>query len=627
MHNLKIRVVLLLMIALVALPTMAQRRNIMEQAERDAQTFGTFAELADLAGLGDVLRGEGPYTVLMPTNDGINTFLANNGLTAEDVTADPALVRTLLDFHVIAGEFSAADITTAYGGEADGVLELTTLGGEVLTVQVDPAGTVLLGGGGQAVFLPDQVVENGVIHAVSGVLLPPSLTDEQGLATFRVKETIADLLAGAPDFSTLVQVATDNGLLDALAGDGPITVFAPTNDAFLLAQGDMPEDVVSVLSMHVVPGRWTVAELGNKLAVERRDIGTLETLGGTTITYQLTPDGAILLNGQGITTFTSDVVVDNGVIHYIANVMLPQADNTLAEYIRDSSDFTILEAVLDATDLMGALEGDGPLTVLAPTDDGFEALATRLNVTLDDLLASPDVLTTVLQFHVLDGDFPKADIVTLYGAQDDGVLEVTTLGGEELSLQVDDDEASTIILNNQGIDVFLPDVVVSNGRIHGLPGVLIPPSLQDENGRPTFGTFTSIMDVLARDEASFSQLVGLLEENGLSAVLSGTEQFTVFAPTNGAILAATDNLAGADIVSVLQFHVVPGRYTAEDLDNLFDLEADNILELTTVSGEELWLQTDDAGNVILNAQGITTTVVNLGASNGIVHAISGVLLP
>ena len=627
MQNFKLRVLVLLVVALVAIPTFAQRRSALEQAERDAQTFGTFAELATLAGLGDVLNGDGPYTVLMPTNDSFNTFLTNNGLTLDDVKADPVLVRTLLDYHIISGEFSAADITAAYGGESDGVLELATLGGEELTIQVDPAGTVLLGGRGHAVFLPDQFVENGVIHAISGVLLPPSLTDEEGKATFRVKETIADLLGGAPEFTTLVQAVTDNGLLDALAGDGPITVFAPTNDAFLLSQSDMPEDIVSVLSMHVVPGRWTVQALGNQLALDRRDIGTLETLGGTTITYQLTADGAILLNGQGISTFVSDVVVDNGVIHYIGKVMIPQRDNTLGEYIRESSDFTLLETALDTVGLMDALDGEGPLTVLAPTDDAFERLASRLNITVDDMLANPDVLTAILQFHVLEGDFPSADIGTLYQSEQDGVLELTTLGGEELTLQVDDDENNTIILNRQGIDVFLPDVVTSNGRIHGLPGILIPPSLRDENGRPTFGTFRSIMDVLSRDQASFSSLVGLLEANGLAGTLSGTEQFTVFAPTNGALLTAQDELAGADVVSVLQFHIVPGRYTAEDLDDLFDLEADNILELTTISGEELWLQTDDAGNIILNAQGITSTVVNLSASNGVVHAISGVLLP
>lgn len=627
MHKFKLRVLILLVVALVAIPTLAQSRSILEQAERDAQTFGTFAELANLAGLGDVLNGDGSYTVLLPTNDSFNTFLANNGLTLDDAKADPMLVRTLLDYHIVTGDYSAADITTAYGAEADGVLELATLGGEELTIQVDPAGAILVGGRGITVFLPDQNVNNGVIHAISGVLLPPSLTDEDGKATFRVKETIADLLGGAPEFTTLVQTATENGVLDALAGDGPITVFAPTNDAFLLAEGDMPEDIVGVLNLHIVPGRWSVKALGDQLALERRDIGTLTTLGGTTITYQLTPDGAILLNGQGITTFVSDVVVDNGVIHYIGNVMLPQRDNTLGEYIRKSSDFTILETALDATDMMGALDGEGPLTVFAPTDDAFERLASRLNITVDDLLTNPDVLTSVLQFHVVEGDYPADDIVTLYNVEDDDLLELATLGGEELTLQVDDDETNTIILNRQGIDVFLPDVVTNNGRIHGLPGILIPPSLRDDSGRPTFGTFTSILDVLNRDQASFSSFVGLLNDNGLAATLAGTDQFTVFAPTNGAILAANDDLAGADVVSVLQFHIVPGRYTAEDLDDLFDLEADNILELTTINGDELWIQTDDAGNIILNSQGITSTVVNLSASNGIVHASSGVMLP
>jgi transforming growth factor-beta-induced protein len=456
-------------------------------------------------------------------------------------------------------------------------------------------------------------------------LLPPSLVDEEGRATFRDLVTIADLLSDAPEFSTFISAITENGLLDTLAGDAPYTVFAPTNDAFLLAQSDMPADMLSVLQMHIVPGRVTVEELGNRLAVSRRAIGTLETLGGATITYQLSADGTIILNGQGISSFTTDVLVDNGVIHYIGNVMLPQREDTVTEFIRTSTDFTILERALEATNMATTLEGEGLFTVFAPTDDAFTDLADRLNITVDELLSDTEALTTILQFHVLDGSFSTSDMVTAFGGQADNVLELATLSGEELTLQATAE--NELILNGQGINVFLPDVVITNGLIQGIGGVMIPPSLVDENGLPTFGNFNSVMDVLNRDSSSFSSFVGLLEDNNLAPTLSGIGQFTVFAPTNGALLAAQSNLANFDMAEVVGFHVVEGRYTAQDLADLFALEDDNILELTTLSGEELWLQVDDAGTIFLNAQGITAIITDLSASNGIVHAISGVLLP
>lgn len=625
MQNLKFRILTLLVLLFVAVPTFAQRRSIVEQAQADAGSFGLFAELVEIAGLTDVLNGDGPYTALMPTNDAINFTLESVGVTKDDLVADPTLVKTILQYHILDGKFLAADITTAYGADSDGVLELITLGGEILTLQVQTDGTIVLGGQGISVFLPDITVENGVIHAISGVLLPPSLVDEEGRATFRDLETIADLLSGAPEFSTLVSAVTENGLLDTLAGDAPYTVFAPTNDAFVLALGDIPADTLSVLQMHIVPGRMTVEELGNQLAVNGRDVGILETLGGTTITYQLSEDGTVILNGQGILTFTTDVLVDNGVIHYIGSVMLPQREETVAEFISTSTDFTILESALEATNMTSSMEGDGPFTVFAPTDDAFTDLADRLNITMDELLSDTDALTTILQFHVLNGNFSTSDIVTAFGAQDDNVLELSTLGGEELTLQATDE--STLILNGQGIDVFLPDVVVTNGLIQGTSGVMIPPSLIDENGLPTFGNFNSVMDVLNRDSSSFSSLVKLLEDNNLASTLSGIGQFTIFAPTNGALLAAQSDIASLDAAEVAGFHVVEGRYSAQDLADLFVLEADNILELTTLSGEELWLQVDDTGTIFLNAQGITATITDLSASNGIVHAISGVLLP
>ena len=107
-------VFVLLMLFVVAMPTLAQSRDIVEQAERDAGSFSTFVAMVRAAGLEDTFKGDGPYTVLMPTNDAFANFLNSVGLTADDVTADPDLLKTILEFHVLDGEFSSSDIINAY---------------------------------------------------------------------------------------------------------------------------------------------------------------------------------------------------------------------------------------------------------------------------------------------------------------------------------------------------------------------------------------------------------------------------------------------------------------------------------------------------------------------------------
>lgn len=133
----------------------------------------TLLAAAQQVGFGDTLNTEGPLTLFAPTNAAFEAALAELGLTADELLADTDLLTEVLSFHVVEGELFAADILEQAEMSED-PLEVETLGGELLTVEVED-GELLLNGQGIGVTTADIDAENGVIHIIDGVLLPPSL--------------------------------------------------------------------------------------------------------------------------------------------------------------------------------------------------------------------------------------------------------------------------------------------------------------------------------------------------------------------------------------------------------------------------------------------------------------------
>jgi len=136
---------------------------------------------------------------------------------------------------------------------------------------------------------------------------------------------------------------------------------------------------------------------------------------------------------------------------------------TIAEVAAADGRFTTLVAAVEAAGLGEALSGDDELTVFAPTDDAFAALPAG---TVDSLLADPQgALTDVLTYHVVAGAVPASDVVTLDGQM------VETLNGETVTISVDGD---TVMVNDA--TVIITDVEASNGVIHVIDVVLVPPA-------------------------------------------------------------------------------------------------------------------------------------------------------
>lgn len=146
-------------------------------------------------------------------------------------------------------------------------------------------------------------------------------TESPAMAT----ETITDIVAGNEDFSTLLAAVTAADLGDTLAGEGPYTVFAPTNEAFAalpastlksLLKPANQDQLAAILTYHVVPGEVMAADVTD---------GEVTTVNGATFTVDTMGGGVTITDGQGNSAevTSTDIVASNGVIHVIDAVLLP----------------------------------------------------------------------------------------------------------------------------------------------------------------------------------------------------------------------------------------------------------------------------------------------------------------
>ena len=192
-------------LAALWMPLSASAQSIVDIAAGDDR-FTTLVAAVTKAGLVDTLAGDGSFTVFAPTNEAFADVNVDKLLQDEW----SAHLTSILLYHVLGSEVFSSDLTQV--GQTAQTLE----GSNVEVTSLDPVQI-----NNAEVILADLSADNGVVHVVNEVLLPPSATS-----------TIVDLVVGTPGiFSTLVSLLSDANLVEALSGDGPFTVFAPSNEA------------------------------------------------------------------------------------------------------------------------------------------------------------------------------------------------------------------------------------------------------------------------------------------------------------------------------------------------------------------------------------------------------------
>jgi uncharacterized surface protein with fasciclin (FAS1) repeats len=525
---------------------------------------------------------------------------------------------------------------------------VTTLLGTDITVTINSNGVFI---DNAQVIVADIVADNGVVHVIDAVLLPPSPPSSN---------SIYDIVSNSTDHTTL-KLAVDACALDGvLSQPGPFTLFAPTDAAFNLLPPGTVASLISniplltdILKHHVVADSVMSGMLINGQVVT--------TLLGTDVTVTIT-NGMVYIDNAQVTV--ADIVADNGVVHVIDAVLLPTIDcfgivngtaltdtcgtchqaylynfqtnvptfvdnanilvagvdydpasevvvfandlmnpywesdpalcsNTIYDIVSNSTDHTTLEAALDACSLDAFFSDPmASLTLFAPTDAAFSALPSG---TVTALLADIPLLTSILEHHAVQG--------TVMSSMLSNNQVVTTLLGTDVTVTITN---GMVYIDNAQVTV--ADIVADNGVVHVIDAVLLPPS-------------NSIYDIVS-NSTDHTTLKAAIDACGLDATLSGAGPFTLFAPTDAAfnaLPAGTVTALLADIpqlTDILKHHVVGDGVTSGQLSNG--------QVVTTLLGTDVTVTITNGMVYIDNAQ---VTVADIVADNGVVHVIDAVLLP
>jgi transforming growth factor-beta-induced protein len=271
--------------------------NIVQTALAAGQ-FSTLASLLTKAGLVDTLSSGGPFTVFAPTDA---AFAKVPKATLDALAADPALLKSVLLYHVVPGQVKAADVVKLTSAKtADGrSVAIKVVDG---SVYIDQA----------KVTTADVAASNGVIHVIDSVLIPKA-------APATMTKNIVQTAVAAGQFKTLASLLQKAGLAKTLATTGPYTVFAPTDAAFakvpkatLAALAKNKAKLRAVLLYHVVKGDVTAAQVTK--------ITSAKTLEGKPVSIRVS-GGKVVVGGATVTK--ADVMASNGVIHVINRVLIP----------------------------------------------------------------------------------------------------------------------------------------------------------------------------------------------------------------------------------------------------------------------------------------------------------------
>ena len=551
----------------------------------EAGNFTTLIAAIDAAGLTSTIDdASATLTVFAPTDA---AFALLGEAAINDLLADPDTLSDILLYHVVSG--TALDSTAAT--DAVGT-----------TVEMANGDRVGVSAQNDALFLnlskvtaTDIQADNGVIHVIDAVLMPPADATPS-------ESTIVNIAAADERFTTLVAALGATGLDTVLASEtDTFTVFAPTDAAF---------DAMGSANVTAL-----LADLDNLTEILQQHVITDAAVDAVTA-YSLSGNAATTVGGAKV--IIADIHASNGVIHVIDTVIvgaagLPTPTLNIAEVATAAGSFETLLAALSAADLVGALtDADKSYTVFAPTDAAFAKLGTDA---INGLLADPASLADILLYHVYADAIVLADGAISVAASDQSILEMANATAEKSGGR------TALSLSDTGLTVNLAsvtsaNVMASNGVIHVIDNVMLPP--------PSKGDVTTNIVDTAVAAGTFTTLVTALETAGLVDALSDPDsKLTVFAPTDAAFeLIDADALSAllADteaLTTLLTTHVIAG--SAVDAVTAYSL---NGTMVETLSGKAVGIAIEDGS---LRIQGAKVISSDIYTTNGIIHVIDRVI--
>ena len=383
----------------------------------------------------ETLQGDGPFTLFAPTDQAFAD--AGIDLASLDTVEGKAALTDILLYHVVTGEVPSSAVTEC--------MSATTINGNPISFTVGDGVMV----NDASVTLADVGTSNGVIHVIDKVLTPTSTPNN--IPRTAQCTTIHDSLVAA-----VVQAE----LLETLQGDGPFTLFAPTDQAFADAGIDLA-------SLDTVEGKAALSDilLYHVVLGEVPSSAVTECMSATAVngqTLAFTVGDGVMVNGANVTL--ADVNTSNGVIHVIDKVLTPtDAPNNIPRTAQCTGIHDSLVTAVIQAELLETLQGDGPFTLFAPTDQAFADAG--IDLAALNTAEGKAILSDILLYHVHIGSLSSTDITE----------------GMQLQMVNGDNTTLSLVTGINGANITLADVSTSNGIIHVIDQVLLPPVEDDEN--------------------------------------------------------------------------------------------------------------------------------------------------
>ncbi|MBN8616411.1 MAG: fasciclin domain-containing protein [Deltaproteobacteria bacterium] len=420
--------------------------------------------------------------------------------------------------------------------------------------------------------------------------------------------TITDLVVESDDFEILeaallraspIPGATPTPIADALDAPGAYTVFAP-NDAAFESSG-LSLSVVANMQPDALRGILLYHGLLARMPASALTDGVQSSIAQ--LPFWITTEGGVAINGGntvsgGADVVATDIQASNGVVHVIDRVLLPPTVEAIPRY----AGLTTLSGALASQFLTDDLSGPGPFTLFAPTNEAFDALPS---------LPSGDDLTNALLLHVIDGAVPRSSITstpiglsTLAPAPWRAVGSTTTLS---LVARLEGGTARV-----GGVAITMEELPATNGVVHIVGSVLMPANLLE---MASAAGLTSLVSAVRAAPA----IMGTTTIEGLLS--SDSARLTVFGPTNEAFAAVPTLPVGTASRDLLLYHVLaspdPGIVLSTDLPSG---AASFPTQLADAS-----VPFAPGPPATIDAQEIL--IVDLVATNGVLHVVDGVLTP
>lgn len=427
--------------------------------------LSTFTQLVGQAGLSGLLRENGPFTVLAPTNAAFGRL---DAATLAALQQNPTLLRQALLYHIIPGRYRAERLA-AEGSARTALGQNVTATGSATALRLD---------GRASILAADRAAGNGFIHTIDAVLLPtgssfqpapppPIFTSPPGrpLPPIDGPVSLYQVIKDDARFSTLRSLIDEASLFNLLSQRGQFTLFAPTNEALAQLSAEqlrMLENhtvLRQVLLYHVALGRLDAAAVGRstQLATALNKPIAVSAAGG-----------AVVLNGSA-RVIAANIEARNGIIHAIDAVLLPPGGPFTPREVSAPRPGSVFAVIGERPELSTfnrlvrttppPLYGPGPFTVFAPTNAAFDNLP---NGVLEALLANHAVLNEILRYHAVVGRYEAGQLTS--------VVQLPTLADKCLGVQTADGGA----LLNGAARIVVRNITADNGIIHIIDAVLLP---------------------------------------------------------------------------------------------------------------------------------------------------------